>query len=120
VGYLLIFFVAWFSVSQSIAASEPDDPHVVIDKTLGYLTAMFLVPHYAFLRWPWLWGLFLFLLIDFIRSIFMKKRDKKEDKAIFVLVDDLICGILACFAMWLVAAVHTFLSGEFVPLIFAP
>lgn len=117
--YLVIFLLAWLAVSRSLKLAAPEQPRVVVDKFLGYLTTMFFVPQYSFLRWPWLWGLFLFLLLEAVGGLFLKAREKKPDKGVYILVDDVVCGILACLAMWVVAAMHNLLQGDFVPAIFA-
>jgi hypothetical protein len=116
VGYLVIALLTVYGVHQGLTAYQPGDPGIVIDKLFGYLTAMFLVPQYGFLKYHFLWGLFFFLFIYFVKSLFIKGR--KEEKIQFVLLDSFVCGLLACLAMWVAAALHYFLVGEFIPAIF--
>ena len=119
-GWAAILAVGWLVSSRSLSfyGSPKQDQRVIIDKTSGYLTAMFLAPQYSFLKLPFLWGFFIFLLLDLIKPWYIGKLNRKEG-AVFIMLDDLVNGLSACFILWLIAAVHYFfIEPRILPAIF--
>ncbi|MDR0620464.1 MAG: phosphatidylglycerophosphatase A [Deltaproteobacteria bacterium] len=120
VAYLAILGLAWLVSARSLVfyGSPKQDQRVIIDKTFGYLTAMFLAPQYTFLKLPFLWGFFIFLALDMLKPWYIGKIHEK-DGSVFVMLDDFLAGLTACFLMWLVAVVHyLFIEPSILPAIF--
>jgi phosphatidylglycerophosphatase A len=119
-GYLLIFILGWLVSSRSLRYynNPKQDQRVVIDKTFGYLTAMFLAPQYSFLKLSFLWGFFIFLAIDMFKPWFISKINQKEG-SIYILLDDFLAGLVTCFLLWLLAIIHyLFIQPNILPAIF--
>ncbi|MDR2301632.1 MAG: phosphatidylglycerophosphatase A [Deltaproteobacteria bacterium] len=121
IAYLAILalglLVSWRSLV--FYGSPKQDDRVIIDKTFGYLTAMFLAPQYSFLKMPFLWGFFIFLLIDMFKPWYVGKIHEKNG-SIYIMLDDFLNGLTTCFIMWLIAAVHyLFVEPHILPAIFA-
>jgi phosphatidylglycerophosphatase A len=120
-SYVLLFVLGWLVVSRSLVyyGKPKQDHRVIIDKTLGYLTAMFLAPQYLFLKFPYLWGFFIFLAIDMVKPWFIAKVHDKQG-SIFILLDDILAGLVTCLLLWVVAVVHyLFINPMIMPAIFA-
>jgi phosphatidylglycerophosphatase A len=109
IGYLVILALGWLVSSRSLTyyGSPKQDDRVIIDKTFGYLTAMFLAPQYSFLKMPFLWGFFIFLVIDMFKPWYVGKIHNKNG-SIYIMLDDFLNGISTCFILWLVATIHYF------------
>jgi phosphatidylglycerophosphatase A len=120
IGYLIVFALGWLVSFRSLRFynSPKQDHRVIIDKTFGYLTAMFLAPQYSFLKLPCLWGFFVFLAIDMFKPWFISKINQKEG-SIFILLDDFLAGLSTCFILWVAATVHyLFIEPHILPAIF--
>jgi phosphatidylglycerophosphatase A len=118
--YLFVFLIGLLAVSKALASDKADDPRIVIDKLAGYLTAMFLAPSSLILEYCFLWALFFFLLFYSVKRVLIKNKDKIGRRAIFVMLDDVACGLLACLSMWMLAAARFFLQSgiQFIPAVF--
>ncbi|MDR1546411.1 MAG: phosphatidylglycerophosphatase A [Deltaproteobacteria bacterium] len=115
---LAVFFGGWLvSHRANIFYKKHDDSRVVIDEAAGYLTTMFLAPQDAFLPLAPLWGFALFRLFDIWKPGLLKKVDRTEG-GLFVMLDDVLAGLLACAAMWVVAALLALFKNPFLPQMF--
>jgi phosphatidylglycerophosphatase A len=124
-GYAAIFLLGWLVSARSLAFYQKpsqkavQNQRVVIDRTFGFLTAMFLAPQYDFLVFPFLWGFFLFLLVDYLKPWLVGQANRREG-ALFIMLDDFLAGLASCFIMWLVAIAHyLFVQPHILPAIFA-
>ncbi|MDR2368692.1 MAG: phosphatidylglycerophosphatase A [Deltaproteobacteria bacterium] len=121
IGYVAILALGWLVSARSLSyyGSDKQNPSVIIDKTFGYLTAMFLAPQYYLLKYPFLWGLLIFLALDMLKPWYVGRINQKTG-SLFIMLDDFVAGLTACFSLWLVATAHYFiLEPRILPAIFA-
>ncbi|MDR1658242.1 MAG: phosphatidylglycerophosphatase A [Deltaproteobacteria bacterium] len=117
--WLALFFLSWYlSVLAERLYGHHNDPRVVIDDFLGYLTTMFLAPKFIYLPLAFLWGLAYYRLIIFFKPAFIGRLSKNEG-GLYVVLDDIAAGLAATFLMWLTAAVVFVIKNPFGPEIFS-
>jgi len=92
--YLVALLISWalaIWVCQKAPFPKHDDPRIVIDEIVGYITAMAFLPH----TWGYLLAAFvLFRTFDTLKPWFVKTFDKM-DNAIGVVFDDVAAGLMA-------------------------
>ena len=92
--YLVALLLSWalaIWVCQKAPFTKHDDPRIVIDEIVGYITAMAFLPH----TWGYLLAAFvLFRTFDTLKPWFVKTFDKM-DNALGVVFDDVAAGLMA-------------------------
>ena len=114
---VLLFLLGWrLSRLAEIRYRTHDDKRVVIDEVVGYLVTMFLAPQWAFLPLAPLWGFAWFRLFDIWKPGFVGKVDKTEG-ALYVMLDDVLAGLLATIGLWVTAAVVAVVKNPLLPFV---
>ena len=92
--YLIAMLLSWalaIWVCQEAPFPQHDDPRIVIDEIVGYITAMAFLPH----SWGYLLAAFvLFRTFDTLKPWVVKTFDKMNN-ALGVVFDDVAAGLMA-------------------------